>query len=63
MADKSTTADKFSDLFKKALTDAEGNYTIKDVPPGSYTLKVWNKKLQSEPQKVEVKEGANVQAN
>ena len=46
-----------------ALTDAEGNYTIKDVPPGSYTLKVWNKKLQSDPQKVEVKEGANVQAN
>ncbi|HHT9139540.1 MAG TPA: carboxypeptidase regulatory-like domain-containing protein [Candidatus Tripitaka californicus] len=46
-----------------ALTDAEGKYTIKDVPPGTYTLKVWNKKLQSDPQKVEVKEGANVQAN
>ncbi len=46
-----------------ALTDENGNYTIKDVPPGSYTLKVWNKKFKGVPQQIEVKEGGSVQVN
>jgi hypothetical protein len=28
-----------------AVTDENGNYTIKDVPEGTYTLKTWHKKL------------------
>lgn len=46
-----------------AKTDENGNYTIKDVPPGSYTLKVWNKKYKGDPQQVSVKEGESVQVN
>lgn len=46
-----------------AKTDENGNYTIKDLPPGSYTLKVWNKKFKADPQQVEVKEGANIKVD
>ena len=46
-----------------ALTDENGGYTIKDVPPGSYALKVWNKKFKGDPQQVEVKDGGGAQAN
>ena len=28
-----------------AVTDDKGNYTIKDVPPGDYTVEVWQEKL------------------
>jgi plastocyanin len=30
-----------------AVTKADGAYTIKDVPDGSYTVKVWHPKLKS----------------
>lgn len=30
-----------------AVTDAEGNYKIADVPEGTYTLKTWHKKMAS----------------
>ena len=30
-----------------AVTDAEGNYTIKNVPEGTYALKTWHEKLPS----------------
>ena len=46
-----------------AKTDENGDYTIKDVPPGSYTLQVWNKKYKADPQQVEVKEGGITQIN
>lgn len=46
-----------------ALTDENGNYTIKDVPPGTHTLKVWNKKFKADPKQVEVKEGAASQVS
>ncbi len=41
-----------------AVTDDKGNYTIKDVPPGDYTVQVWQEKLGTEDQKASVKDGA-----
>jgi plastocyanin len=46
-----------------AVTDENGNYTIKDVPPGSYALKIWNKKLKGDPLNITVKEGETVKAD
>lgn len=40
-----------------AVTDDKGNYTIKDVPPGDYTVEVWQEKLGTDDQKASVKEG------
>jgi len=39
------------------LTDKDGNFSITDIPPGSYTLKVWHEKLGESQQKVVVKKG------
>ncbi len=41
-----------------AVTDDKGNYTIKDVPPGDYTVEVWQEKLGTEDAKASVKDGA-----
>jgi len=41
-----------------ALTDKEGNYTIKNVPPGTYTLKTWSEEAQPTTQTVTVKADA-----
>ncbi len=46
-----------------AVSDKEGNYTIKDVPPGKYTLKVWHEKRKAKPQEVEVPEKGIVTVN
>lgn len=43
-----------------AKTDKEGNYEIKNVLPGEYTLKVWNQKYKAKPKKVDIKEGGTV---
>lgn len=32
-----------------AITKKDGNYEIKNVPDGEYTLKVWNAKLKAKP--------------
>jgi Carboxypeptidase regulatory-like domain len=40
-----------------AVTDAKGGFTIKDVPPGTYTLKVWQEKLGTQTHKVTVEPG------
>jgi plastocyanin len=37
-----------------AVSDKDGNYTIKDVPPGKYTLKIWHEKLKGKEAQVEV---------
>ncbi len=46
-----------------AVTDAAGNYTIKDVPAGKYTLGVWQEKLKGKPEPVTVEAGKSVTAD
>ncbi len=46
-----------------AVTDDKGNYTIKDVPPGNYTVEVWQEKLGTEDQKADVKDGQSANVN
>lgn len=40
-----------------ALTDASGNYAIKDVPPGEYTLVAWHENAKPVKKSVTVKAG------
>jgi hypothetical protein len=40
-----------------ATTDASGNYTINDVPPGSYTVTAWQEKYGTQTAKVTVAAG------
>ena len=40
-----------------AVTDKNGNFELKDVPPGTYTITAWQEKLGTQTQKVTV--GAN----
>jgi plastocyanin len=40
-----------------AVTDAEGNFEIKDVPDGSYTLKTWSEEAKPATQSVKVSGG------
>ncbi len=46
-----------------AVTDDKGNYSIAGVPPGDYQVEVWQEKLGTEDQKVEVKDGATANGN
>jgi hypothetical protein len=41
-----------------AVTDDKGNYSIPGVPPGNYEVEVWQEKLGTADQKVDVKDGA-----
>jgi plastocyanin len=38
-----------------AVTDAEGKYEIKNLPPGNYTLGVWHERLQKQDREIVVK--------
>ncbi len=40
-----------------ALTGPDGVFTIKDVPPGSYTIKTWHEKLKKQKENVTVVKG------
>jgi hypothetical protein len=40
-----------------ATTDANGNYTINDVPPGNYTVTAWQEKYGTQTAKVTVAAG------
>ena len=42
-----------------ATTDEKGNYSIKDVPAGSYTIEVWQEKLGTQDSKADVKDGGS----
>jgi len=46
-----------------AVTDDKGNYSIANVPPGSYTVQVWQEKLGIQDQKASVKDGATATTN
>lgn len=50
-----------------AVTDANGNYSIKDIPAGDYTIKVWQEKVapagKEVTQKVTIKPGASTSAD
>jgi plastocyanin len=41
-----------------AVTDAGGEYLIKDVPEGAYTIKVWHPRLKQATRSVTVKDAA-----
>ncbi len=42
-----------------AITDANGNFSIENLPPGKYEAEVWQEWLGRSKQTVEVKEGSN----
>jgi Carboxypeptidase regulatory-like domain len=46
-----------------ATTDGSGNYTISNVPPGSYTVTAWQEALGTQTQKVTVAAGGAGSAN
>ncbi|HWW14635.1 MAG TPA: carboxypeptidase regulatory-like domain-containing protein [Candidatus Dormibacteraeota bacterium] len=46
-----------------ATTDDNGNYTINNVPPGTYTVKAWQEAAGEQTQKVTVAAGAAATAN
>lgn len=41
------------------ISDADGNFSISDIPPGKYTLKIWHEKLGESEQEVVVSKGGN----
>jgi len=41
-----------------ALTDANGNFEIKDIPPGKYKVRIWHEGFEDVVKEVEVKAGA-----
>jgi plastocyanin len=42
-----------------AVTQAEGTFTISDVPAGTYTLEAWHEKLGTQTQQVTVEDGGS----
>jgi plastocyanin len=46
-----------------AKTNEAGTYTITDVPPGTYTIRIWQEKLGTESRKVTVKADATTTAD
>ncbi len=46
-----------------ATTDADGNYTIKDVPAGNYTVTAWQEVYGKQTQKVTVAAGGSAKAD
>jgi uncharacterized protein (DUF2141 family) len=46
-----------------AVTDENGSYTIKNLPPGSYTVKAWHEEYGTQEQKVSVAAGAPAKAD
>ena len=46
-----------------AVTDGSGNYTINNVPPGSYTVTAWQETYNTQTQKVTVAAGQSAKAD
>ena len=45
------------------LSDEEGNFSITDIPPGTYTLKIWHEELGETEQAVVIKAGETTETN
>ncbi len=45
------------------ITDEDGNYTIKNVPAGNYTLKIWHERLKAEEQTITVPKTGSTKVN
>jgi len=45
------------------VADAEGNYSIRDLPPGEYTMVAWHERLKPQKRTVKVQPGANTPVN
>jgi plastocyanin len=43
-----------------AVSAKDGNYEIKKIPPGKYTLKIWHEKLKGQSQEITVTESGEV---
>lgn len=43
-----------------AKTKKDGNYIIENVPPGEYTLKVWNKKYKAKDKEIKIKNSETI---
>ncbi len=46
-----------------AVSDKDGSYSIKNVPAGKFTLKIWHEKLKGSSQDVTVPESGDVEMN
>jgi hypothetical protein len=46
-----------------AKTGPDGSYSIANVPPGKYTLKVWHEKSKFAPREIEVPASGDVTNN
>lgn len=46
-----------------AVTNEQGEFVIKDVPPGSSTLKTWHERLNPQSRQVQLKEGEEVKVD
>jgi plastocyanin len=46
-----------------AVTDKDGNFTLRDVPPGKYVLKVWHEKAKPASMEIQVGDNQTARAN
>jgi hypothetical protein len=46
-----------------ALTDDQGNFSIKDVPAGTYTVQFWHEKLGKQTKQVTVAAAGDARAD
>ena len=46
-----------------AISGADGKFTLDNIPPGTYELRVWHESLKSAPQKITVTAGNATSAN
>lgn len=51
---------RYYSLIKAEPGTRDGNYTISNVPPGTYVVKTWHRKAEESTQTVEVKAGGTV---
>ena len=45
------------------ISDKDGNFTMTDIPPGEYTLKIWHEKLGESEQNMVVEAGGTTKTD